>query len=134
VRIALNRASGTTVEFAAGLMRVLNVGATAATGAPVSALPGSTPFNGLIGGGQASKMISDSGGVIATTAGIAADFFYSIFHSYAGVGTSAITDAPIIHDFDGSVIVPPGVAIWLAASVASVALYATTLSWEEVEI
>ena len=133
IRIALNRASGTTVEFTAGLMRIANVGSAPATGAPVSALPGSTPFNGLITGGAISKMISDFAGVIATTAGVAGDFFYSIFHSFAGIGTSAITDAAIIHDFDGLVTVPPGAAIWLAASVASVALYATTLAWEEVD-
>lgn len=132
VRIAANRASGTTVEFTAGLSRVAST--AVATGAPIAALPGTTPFNGLVGSGNASKMISDfSGTITLTSAGVAADFFYSLFHSYAGIGTSAINDNPISHEFDGAVVVPPGMAIYLAASVASVALYATTLVWEEVD-
>lgn len=134
VRFAAHRASGTTVEFAAGLMRIANVGAGPATGAPVSALPGAAPFNGLVTKGNISAMISDFAGTIATTAGAAGDFFYALFHSYAGIGTSAVTDAGFDHAFEGAVVVPPGAAIWLAASVASVALYATTLSWEEVDV
>ena len=134
IRISAARASGTTVEFAAGLMRVLSVGAGPATGAPVSALPGTTPFNGLVGKGKTSQMISDFAGTIATTAGAAGDFFYSLFRSYAAIGTSTAGDGEMAHNFEGQVAVPPGVAIWLAASVASVALYATTLVWEEVDI
>lgn len=134
LRLAANRASGVTVAFTAGFMRVVNVGATAATGAPVTVFGQTDPFNALVGGGQASHMLSTASGTVTTTAGVAGDFFYSLFHSYAGVDASAINDNPIVHDFDGAVIVPPGVMVWLAASVASVALYATSLMWEEVDI
>lgn len=131
ISISAQRASGTTVEFAAGLMRVLNAGAQVATGAPFTAFADDVPYNGQIGSTGASKVRSTSSGTVTTTAGVAGDFFYSLFHSYAAVGASTVDGTPWNHEFNGKVIVPPGAAIYLAASVASVALYATSLVWAE---
>lgn len=131
--VALNRASGTTVEFAAGLMRVPgNVGAGPATGGPVTVFTPAAPFNGLITKGNNPKVLSQMSGTITlATAGVAADFFYSLFHSYAAVAASTPDGGIFVHDFEGRVIMPPGSAIWLAGSVASGALYATTFTWTE---
>lgn len=140
VSISAQRVSGTTVEFGAGLMRVLGAGSSSATGAVITAFPGAgnvaatLPTNAIVGGGAASQVLSTASGTVTTTAGAAGDFFYSLFHSYAAVSSSTADGTPWTHDFDGKVIVPPGVMIYLAASVASVALYATTLVWEEVAI
>ena len=131
ISISAQRASGTTVEFAAGLMRVLNAGANVATGAVFTVFADDVPYSGQIGGTGASKVRSTASGTVTTTAGVAADFFYSLFHSYAGVGTSTGDGTAWNHEFNGKVIVPPGTGIYLAASVASVALYATTLAWAE---
>lgn len=136
-RFTAERASGTTVEFAAGLYRVLGAGSSTATAAVITAFPGAAnvartePSNGIIGGGQTSKVLSTASGTVTTTAGATTDFFYSLFHSYAAVGATAVESTIQRVDFDDDVIVPPGVMIYLAGSVASVALYATTLEWEE---
>lgn len=131
ISISAQRASGTTVEFAAGLMRVLNAGSQIATGSPFTAFAESAPYNAEIGATSATRVLSTASGTVTTTAGVAGDFFYSLFHSYAAVGTSTTDGTPWLHDFNGRVIVPPGVAIYLAGSVASVALYATSLVWAE---
>ena len=133
VSIGLNRASGTTVEFAAGLMRVPgNVGAGPATGGPVTVFTPGTAFNGLVGYGNYPKVLTQMSGTITlAAAGTAADFFYPFYHSYAAVGTSTPDGGIMVHDFRGRVIIPPGTAIYLGGSVASVALYATVFSWTE---
>lgn len=139
-RITNERVSGTTVEFAAGLYRVLGAGGSTATAAVITAFPGAAnvartdPSNAVLGGGQVSKVLSTASGTVTTTAGATTDFFYSLFHSYAAVGATAVESNIQRVDFEDSVIVPPGVMIYLAGSVASVALYATTLEWEEVDI
>ena len=63
----------------------------------------------------------------------AGDHIYSLFHSYAAIGSFTPDGTPWTHDFDGKVIITPGTLVALAGSVASVALYATTLVWEEVD-
>jgi hypothetical protein len=130
--IANNKVSGTPTASTVGLMRVENVGAGPATGAEVSVMAGNVPFNALIGSGNQSQTISASSGTVTTPAGVAGDFFYSLFHMYAGVDATALAPTQNFHDFDGRVVVPPGTMIWLAGDVASVALFATTLAWEEV--
>ena len=131
---AANKVSGTPSASTVGLMRVEDVGAGPATGTPVTVMAGTTPFNGLIGDGNTSKTISMSSGTITTTAGAATDFFYSLFHMYAAVDASTPAPAQNFHDFNGRVVVPPGTMIWLAGDIASVALFATTLAWEEVPV
>src|SRR3990167_6848869 len=137
VSISAQRASGTTVEFAAGLFAAFGVDAVA-TGSFLTAFPGAInvaktePFNGILGAGERSKVLSTASGTVTATAWAAGDHIYSLFHSYAAVGTSTTDGTPWTHDFDGKIQVRPGTFIALAASVASVALYATTLMWEEV--
>ena len=140
VSISAQRASGTTVEFQAGLMRVLGAGSTTASAAVITAFPGvgnvaaTAPTNAIIGKGNASKVFSTSSGTVTTTAGAATDFFYPLFHSYAAVASSTTDGTPWEHEFKGRVIVPPGVMVYLAGSVASVALYATSLAWYEAPV
>lgn len=136
-RFTCERASGTTVEFSAGLYRVLGTGSSTATAAVITAFPGAAnvartdPINSIVGGGEVSKCLSTASGTVTTTAGAVGDFFYALFHSYAAVGATAVESSQQRVDFDDDTIVPPGVMIYLAATVASVALYATTLMWEE---
>ena len=138
IGISAQRASGTTVEFAAGLFAAFGVDAVA-TGAFLTAFPGAInvaktePLNAILGAGEKSRVLSTASGTVTATAWAAGDHVYSLFHSYAAVGTSTTDGTPWTHDFEGRVIVPPGCVIALAGSVASVALYATTLIWEEVE-
>lgn len=127
-------ASGTTVAGAVGLMKIYNVGSAAATGAPVTVLTPTTPFKGRLNSGRDSRVLSASSGTITTVAGVAADFFYTMLQEFAEIATTASPSAMMVHEFEGKVIVPPGVAVWPAGSVASGALLAQTLVWEEVPV
>lgn len=139
IGISAQRASGTTVEFAAGLFAAFGVQAVA-TGSFLTAFPGALntaktlPLNAILGRGEASRVLSTASGTVTATAWAAGDHVYSLFHSYAAVGASTVDGTPWYHDFEGRVIVPPSCLIALAGSVASVALYATTLIWEEVPV
>ena len=137
--ISAQRASGTTVEFAAGLFMAPGI-AGIATGSFLTAFPGAINVardvvrNGILGRGEAPKALYAISGTVTATAWAAGDHFYSLFHSYAGIGTSTGDGTPWTHDFDGKVSIPPGTLVGLAASVASVALYMTTIVAEEVDI
>ena len=111
-----------------------------ATGQFLTAFPGAlnvardTVRNGILGRGENPRALYAISGTVTATAWAAGDHFYSLFHSYAAVGTSTTDGTPWTHDFDGKVTIPPGTLVALAGSVASVALYATTLVVEEVDI
>ena len=139
VGVSAQRASGTTVEFAAGIFAAFGVHSVA-TGSFLTAFPGAinvaktNPINALLGGGEQSKVLSTASGTITATAWAAGDHVYPLFHSYAAIGTSTADGTPWDLDIAGKVNVLPGTFIAIAASVASVALYATTLVWEEVPL
>ena len=128
--IAVNcaRASGVTAFSAIGLMaRKLDA---IATGQNVTALTEVAPVNGLFGAGNQTRTRS---GVTATAAaGAAADFIRSLFAINPIIDTTAADEAPKQIDFDGALVFPPGTFFYLAGTVASVALYATTVIWKEI--
>lgn len=134
--VDLAYASGTAALASIGLMTRAGMGNAIATAAPFSAFASTTPKNALIGGGQASNVLSSNAGTVTlTTAGAATDWTRTIatINLEAATGTAHATQ--IAHyDFEGSVVLPPGSACWLAATVASVALYASSIAWYEVGI
>ena len=135
-KLGIVYASGTADFAAVGLMRRTGVGSTVATGAVFTAFAEATPINGLIGAGATSAMkVAIAGTVTLTAAGAAGDFFYILagINLEAQTGTAHAT-ALGVHEFHGEVIVPPGVAVWLAATKASSALYAQTLTWTEAPV
>lgn len=125
------RASGTADFGAIGLM--LRELAAIATGAIMTALAETTPFNAIPFGGNKSKVKSSNAGTCTVSAGAAADWARSLFsiNLEADTGTAHPTVASR-YEFDGSLIIPPGVLGYLACTKASVALYASTLVWKEV--
>lgn len=128
--------SGTAGFGAVGLMYETGVGSTIATGAVFSAFSATTPTNGMVGGGSASvAKVSISGTNTLTTAGAAGRWFYTLgnINLEAETGTAHATFTPGAGaQIRGSIIVPPGSAIWVACTKASSALYAQTISWAEV--
>ena len=106
-----------------------------ATGEIMTALANTTPFNGLVFGGQGSKTLSSNAGTCTVSAGVAGDWVRTFFsmNLEAQTGTAhALTVAQI--DLEGSLIIPPGTLAYLAATKATTALYASTVVWEEVPI
>jgi hypothetical protein len=132
------QASGTPAGGAIGLMTVstlVSVGSNIATGNLITAfaqdVTGTNRFNARLNSGSSPKVKSSSQGTNTITAGTWVKSLGLALH--AVVATTATTDAPMLtYDFDGDFVLSPGVAIYLASNVASVALYHQTLSWYEV--
>lgn len=133
VSVSVSRASGTADFAAIGLMaRKLDA---VATGSLCSAFADTTPVNGVLFGGSVSKVKSSNAGTVTVTAGVAADFVRNLFtiNLEADTGTAHATSVAK-EDFDGTLVVPPGVLVYLAATKASVALYCSTVVWKEVPL
>lgn len=129
ISVNLSRVSGTQAFGTIGLMaRKL----TAAV--PPTAFAEVTPINGLIGAGNASACKSSNAGTITIAAGTAAEYIRNLVAMYPAIDTTAIEGVPKEFDFNGTVIVPPGIIVWLAGQVATVALFAQTLVWKEIAL
>lgn len=131
VSVTLARTSGTADFGAVGLMaRQLQA---IATGAIMTALAETTPYNGNLFAGNRSKVKSSNAGTCTVSAGVAGDWVRTVaaINLEADTGTAHSTDV-LQFDFDGTVIVPPGVLVYLAATKASAALYASTIVWKEI--
>ncbi len=132
ISVDINYGSGTADYGAVGLM-FLNVNQSAlATGAPITAFAETTPKNGLLGYGRYTQVKSSNAGTVTITAGAAGDWVRSMatINLEAATGT-AHASTTCSYDFDGTIIVPPGGLVYLAATKASVALYATSIVWAE---
>lgn len=127
-------ATGTAAVGSYGLMVRLDVGSQLTTGSEITAFAKTDPVNGLLGGGNASKVWSSNAGTVTVTAGVAAEFTRTIFGSGVAAQNTANGISFVHHDFEGTVIVPPGTLVWIAGVLASVRLYNTTLVWKELPI
>lgn len=133
ISVDLARGSGTADFGAIGVMgRELTA---IATGAIMTALADTSPFNGKLFGGNRTKVKSSNAGTCTVTAGVAGDWVRTIacINLEADTGTAHGT-LIARYDFDGTLVVPPGVLVYLAATKASVALYASTVVWKEVPV
>ena len=123
---------GTEALAAIGLSYLLNAGSAVGTGAPVSAFTATAPVNGLLGAGKSSR------GRFTLDATITAPtFFYALGISQISTDFNTATNdgyAKLTHDFDGSIIIPPGVYVGLGGSVAGGQTYQGSLSWFETEV
>jgi hypothetical protein len=128
-------ASGTAAYASVGLSLVTGAGSSIATGAIFSAFGTGTAVNGLLGSGSASVAKVATGGTTTLSAAPAAgNWFYTLgsINLEAQTGTAHATFVPGAgSNPKGSILIAPGSAIWLCASIASSALYATTISWAE---
>ena len=125
--------SGTSVGGAFGLQFQLNAGNTVATGAVFTAFANSTALNGVIGSGTASVVRASAAGTNTLTAA-GTNVVLWMSHENAVLAATAVNGAMMSYDFDGMVIVPPGVAIYVVGSAASGALLAQTLVWAELPV
>lgn len=129
-RIIVGQADATTPAISGLSISYLpNAGsAIGAAGAPITAFTGATPVNSRLGYGNASRtrFTPSAATTIATT------FLMSIGLSQDSVtpGTGLVTS---VFDFDGVVIVPQGVAVFLTGAPAAIGqLLTATLTWAEI--
>jgi len=134
IRATIAYASGTSAVFSAVLMHRNNLGVDIATGSEITAFAETVPFNGYLGQGRASRVKSSNAGTCTVSAGVAEEtirtFFGTNVKAAAGTAGTQMCD----HDFKGTVIVPPGTMVWIAGTLASVALYSSTIVWKEIPI
>ncbi len=111
----------------------------------LSALAATVPMNGFFFAGTNSRVSSsNSAGTTTATAGVAtapvagipgAGWVRTIWDINLEKGTTTAHGTAIhTYDFDGTILVPPGVLIYLAATLASVALYSSAIVWKEIPI
>jgi hypothetical protein len=129
--------SGTAAFSAIGLNYVANAGSAIATGAVFSAFGSNNCLvNGIVGGGNSSvARVATAGTTTLSTAPTIVNWFYTLgnINLEAETGTAHAVFIPGAgSNPKGSIIIPPGTAIWVAGTKASVAVYAQTISWAEI--
>jgi hypothetical protein len=132
VSVSCARTSGTADFGAIGLMARRGLTAIA-TGQLMTALDETNrPVNGRLFFGKSSSINCSNTGTNTVTAGVATEWMRTLFtiNLEADTGTAHATTAAV-HEFNGSLIVPSGVLVYLACTKASVALYASTIVWKE---
>ena len=137
IRFSAAQVSGTAVAAPIGLQGVINAGSSTAGTSQISAFAqnvfGTNTFNAILGGPNNSVMRSSSQGTNTSLA--VTTWLHTLFGTSAMVSTSQANNPTVVnYDFDGTLIVAPGNAVWVAAGAATVALFAQTLVWAEVPI
>ncbi len=140
LEVSVAYASGTA---GSGGVVIMGVPLTALGAAgPVTALLTTTPINQLLGGGSASKVLSSNSNAASNLTMTAAGTTLPPSSTAAGpvrtlAGINAETTGTpagtIIasYDFKGSLVVAPGYFIYLACTVATTALYVSSVTWKE---
>ena len=137
IRFSAAQVSGTSVGTPVGLQGIINAGASTAGTSAISVFArnvfNTNTYNAVLGGPNNSVMNSSSQGTNTITA--VTRWLHTMFGTSAMVSTSQ-TNNPVVvnYDFDGTLILAPGTAVFVAATAASVALFAQTLVWAEVPI
>ncbi len=137
-------------EWASGTAGIGVIGVMAgplqaiATASGCSALAATTPVSGMLRSGAASKCVTSNAGAVTVTAGTAAAPAPGVpgagwIRGLASINLENSTTTPfattaISIDFKGSLIITPGVLVYFACGVASVALYCSTVVWKEIPI
>lgn len=135
IHVDIGYGSGTADYASIGLMHIDTKQSNLATGAHLTAFAATTPKNGLLGGGQASLVKSSNAGTVTATAGAAGDWVRTLASINLEAQTGTAHGTTIVHyDFDGTIIVPPGGLVYLAATKATTALYASSIVWKEVPL
>lgn len=131
VKLNMDYVSGTGLTAGFVLGYKTGCGASIATGSPgITAATTATPLSARLDG-AASKAVFMSAGI--TTAAPALLMELGISQLVITAATTGATTFKTDYDFDGTVIVPPGSAIFVAGAVASmVSVWGVTLIWEEV--
>jgi hypothetical protein len=131
LEVTLGYGSGTSDYGSIGMMcRALD---SIATGQPMTALAATAPKNGRFNKGRSSSVQSSNAGTNTVTAGVAGDWWRTMFsvNLEAQTGTAHGVNLASFRPVSRSMLVPPGNLVYLAATKATTALYASTIVWAE---
>lgn len=137
-------ASGTGAATFDGIFLMAGQVNAIGTATGCSVFTTAAPFSGLLMTPAANRAYSCNGGTVTVTAGIAtppvtgvvgAGVVRTLYSTNieAATGTAHPT-ITCTYAFNGTCIIPPGTIAYLAAIVASVSLYNTTVVWKEMPI
>jgi hypothetical protein len=101
-----------------------------ATGSLITAFTAATPHNGTLGLGKAPAMKFGSGATVTA----ATQFIPLGLSHLTTTGTATFGSFTYIVDFDGMIVIPPGVFVFDVASTATASTYNRTLTWYEVPV
>lgn len=114
------------------------------TGTGCSVFTNAQAFNGALLNGAGNRALSGNGGTVTVTGGTAtppvngvvgAGVVRTLFSTNLEAATGTAHGTLVCrYTLDGTVIIPPGVLVYLAGIVASVSLYNTTVVWKEIPI
>lgn len=100
--------------------------------------------NGFLFNGNASRVMSANAGTVTVTAGVVTPPVMGVvgagwYKAIADFNLEAQTATPLgvgkhTYDMMGTILVPPGTIIYLAAMQATTALFATSIIWKEIPI
>ena len=116
------------------VLYMFKTGVGASIGTPISAFAtvAGNPVNGLLGSGNASSMLFapatatiNAAGTVLRPMGVS---------QLTTTGTATFGTATMVEDFEGTIIVPPGVLFYIAGSAALLSLFAHGLIWAEVPV
>ncbi len=137
-------ASGTEAATFMGVFLMAGQVASIGTGTGCSVFTSAPPINGLLMNNPANKAMAGNGGTVTVTAGIAtapvngvvgAGAIRTLYSTNLEAATATAHGTSVCrYDFNGTVIIPPGVIIYLAGIVASSALFNITICWKEIPI
>lgn len=123
-----------TTGAAGGYVLGITKGAPAqlATGAKITAWTETTPENSLPGFGAAAKCKFGQGATLTVTAPTLYMHLHISQNAFTAAGTNQMAQKQGVAEFpDRTLWVPPGVAIYLAGNIATLAKYAPTIEWAE---
>jgi hypothetical protein len=126
--LASSYVSGTITVAGFGFTMIPNAGLAIATGGPISAFTAVAPTNALLNSGNNSSM---------QFANSAATIVAGTRFMFLGSGHEIATAGPGISntvlDLDGKLILTPGTAAFVTCTIAQTGVFATSLTWAEVD-
>jgi hypothetical protein len=133
LRVALTYV-GTTAAAGGYVIGYLPAGApaVAATGASIAAFTETTPVNLYVRGGNAAQAKFGQGATITVTAPSVLTHLSVSQNAFTAAGTGQMAFYTEIK-FDGELVLPPGNAIFVAGNIATLATWAGSVVWAEVD-
>jgi hypothetical protein len=126
VHYTIGWAAGTNVEGNVQLAVIPSAGDSVKTGAPISAFTDGPTMNGVVGQGTIQKARFGSAATV-----VAATRFLPLGLNIMVMDTAKATPVSLVYDFNGTVILPEGTAVFDVSSAATVATYHRRLCWYE---
>lgn len=136
--------SGTGAATFDGVYMMAGQVGSIGTGTGCSVFTNAAPISGLLCGTTANKALSGNGGTVTVTAGTAtapvngvvgAGVVRSLYSTNVEAATGTAHGTLVCtYAFNGTVVIPPGVLVYLAGIVSSTSLYNITVCWKEIQI